>query len=60
MKTVYQITKILQDETGPNQDFPLKNPQDGTTITEETAKLETWRAIQENSEQTRPTDTTRH
>ena len=24
MNTVYQITKILQDETGPNQDLPLK------------------------------------
>ena len=42
MKTFYQITKNLRGETGPNQDIPVKT-EDGTTITEETAKLERWR-----------------
>lgn len=41
MKTV-QITKKLRGDTGPNQDIPVKT-EDDTTITEETAKLESWR-----------------
>jgi len=42
MKTVYQITKKLRGDHGPNQDFPVK-AADGSVLTEETAKLERWR-----------------
>lgn len=42
MKTVYQITKKLRGDHGPNQDPPVK-AEDGSAITEEKAKLERWR-----------------
>lgn len=42
MKTVYQITKKLRGDHGPNQDLPVK-AEDGSAITEEKAKLERWR-----------------
>ena len=41
MNTLYQITKILRGDTGRNQDVPVKT-EDGTTITEETAKRNSY------------------
>ncbi|XP_061164954.1 craniofacial development protein 2-like [Saccostrea echinata] len=38
MKTVYQITKKLRGDHGPNQDLPAK-AEDGSAITEELTKL---------------------
>ena len=42
MKTVYQITRQLRDDRGQNQDLAAKG-NDGSTITEESAKLERLR-----------------
>ena len=42
MKTVYQITRKLHGDRGQNQDLIVK-AKDGSTITEEKAKLERWR-----------------
>lgn len=42
MKTVYQITKKLRGDHGPNQDLPVK-AEDGSAITEGRAKQERWR-----------------
>lgn len=42
MKTVYQITKKLRGDLGPNQDLPVK-AEDGSAITEEKANIERWR-----------------
>ena len=39
MKTVYQITRRLRGDRGQNQEFTVK-AKDGSTITEEKAKLE--------------------
>ncbi|XP_062614538.1 uncharacterized protein LOC134276298 [Saccostrea cucullata] len=47
MKTVYQIRKKLRGDHGPNQDLPVK-AEDGSAITEELAKLESWREHLEN------------
>ena len=41
MRTVYQITRKLQGNHGNTQDLPLK-AVDGSTITEEKAKLQRW------------------
>lgn len=60
MKTVYQITKKLRGDHGPNQDLPVK-AEDGSAITEEKAKLERWkRTFRENTEPTRSTNNPRH
>ena len=42
MKTVYQITGKLRGDRGQNQDLIVK-AKDGSTITEEKAKIERWR-----------------
>ena len=42
MKTAYQITGKLRGERGQNHDLTVK-AKDGSTITEEKAKLERWR-----------------
>ena len=42
MKTVYMTTKKLSGNWGQSQDIPLK-AGNGTTITEERAKLERWK-----------------
>ena len=45
MKTVLQITRKLRGDSLQNQDFTAK-AKDGSTITEEQAKLERWREQQ--------------
>ncbi|KAI0234485.1 hypothetical protein LSAT2_015232, partial [Lamellibrachia satsuma] len=42
MKSLYQITKKLKGDTGPNQNFPLKDA-DGKIITVEKEKIERWK-----------------
>lgn len=42
MKTVFQITKKLRGDHGPNLDLPVK-AKDESAITEEKAKLKRWR-----------------
>ena len=41
-KTVFQITRTPRGDRGQNQDLTVK-AKDGSTITEEKAKLERWR-----------------
>ena len=42
MKLLYQITKKLKGDTGPNQNLPLKDA-DGKIITVEKEKIERWK-----------------
>ena len=42
MKSLYQITKKLKGDTGPNQNLPLKDA-DGKIITVEKEKIERWK-----------------
>ena len=42
MKSLYQITKKLKGDTGPNQNLPLKDA-DGKIVTVEKEKIERWK-----------------
>ena len=42
MKTIYQITRKLRGDRGQKQDLTVK-AKDGSTISEEKAKLDRWR-----------------
>ena len=42
MKSLYQLTKKLKGDTGPNQNLPLKDTY-GKIITLEKEKIEKWK-----------------